>query len=559
MYDWGEIQSSKEFLDLDSKDQLTVKRQYWNQYIAPSEDLKAFSPEEIQLAKQRFLKPLPYVQHDRGFMGDVASRAARSGVQIMKGIGGAMQLTDLDPSKETNIVAKAGKNVTDFYSGLAEKHDIFKPDIAEARGDEGVLKRGFGGAVESVGPSLLPLAAALAGAKAGALVGAPAGPPGVAIGTVVGGIVGGMGTLFATFGMGQYQQSYDEAIKELSKNGMPPAEREAKARKYALISATAEAGGELVGDLAAMIFFGVFGGQAAKQPLKLTIKQLMGGGAKGFGKAIAKTVPFEVGSEMGTAYTQAKAAQEAGISGMEPGEAMAEAVLPAVFLSVIFGGAIHTAQVSEAQRLYKELNSKDLEVRAKAALDVGNRIKDKTDRAAWLTIAGNYIDNKKDIPLSKPIVDFAVQKKDAEAELAGIGELRNALAKGEITREQAEQLFNEAEGELKDQIGAVLQNTPNVPDIETVDELPGSTEMPEFERAYTAKPTKPVKSARADLDVSSPNLPKTPEQEALLKAQALYAQAEAEEARKAQVKKKEKERKSKIKKDFESQPKTVQQ
>jgi N12 class adenine-specific DNA methylase len=548
MYDWGEIQSSKEFLDLDSKDQLTVKRQYWNQYIAPSEDLKAFSPEEIQLAKQRFLKPLPYVQHDRGFMGDVASRAARSGVQIMKGIGGAMQLTDLDPSKETNIVAKAGKNVTDFYSGLAEKHDIFKPDIAEARGDEGVLKRGFGGAVESVGPSLLPLAAAYAGAKAGALVGAPAGPPGVAIGTVVGGIVGGMGTLFATFGMGQYQQSYDEAIKELSKNGMPPAEREAKARKYALVSATAEAGGELVGDLAAMTFFGVFGGQAAKQPLKLTIKQLMGGGAKGFGKAIAKTVPFEVGSEMGTAYTQAKAAQEAGISGMEPGEAMAEAVLPAVFLSVMFGGAIHTAQVSEAQRLYKELNSKDLEVRTKAALDVGNRIKDKTDRAAWLTIAGNYIDNKKDIPLSKPIVDFAVQKKDAEAELAGIGELRNALAKGEITREQAEQLFNEAEGELKDQIGAVLQNTPNVPDIETVDELPGSTEMPEFEKAYAAKPTKPVKSVRAELDVSSPNLPKTPEQEALLKAQALYAQAEAEKARKAQVKK-----------DFKSQPKTVQQ
>jgi N12 class adenine-specific DNA methylase/predicted RNA methylase len=503
--------------------------------------------------------PKPYVEHDRGFMGDVASRAARSGVQIMKGIGGAMQLTDLDPSKETNIVAKAGKNVTDFYSGLAEKHDIFKPDIAEARGDEGVLKRGFGGAVESVGPSLLPLAAALAGAKAGALVGAPAGPPGVAIGTVVGGIVGGMGTLFATFGMGQYQQSYDEAIKELSKNGMPPAEREAKARKYALVSATAEAGGELVGDLAAMTFFGVFGGQAAKQPLKLTIKQLMGGGAKGFGKAIAKTVPFEVGSEMGTAYTQAKAAQEAGISGMEPGEAMAEAVLPAVFLSVMFGGAIHTAQVSEAQRLYKELNSKDPEVRAKAALDVGNRIKDKTDRAAWLTIAGNYIDNKKDIPLSKPIVDFAVQKKDAEAELAGIGELRNALAKGEITREQAEQLFNEAEGELKDQIGAVLQNTPNVPDIETVDELPSTTEMPGLERAYAAKPTKPVKSARADLDVSSPNLPKTPEQEALLKAQALYAQAEAEEARKAQVKKKEKERKSKIKKDFESQPKTVQQ
>jgi len=412
-YDWQTIQSSPEYWDLKPEQRALAKAEYWKRYVEPSEELKAYSPEKQELAKSRFLEPENYVPYERGFIGDVGSRLARGGVGLLESVGGAMRLADADPTQETGIVAKAGKSLADFAERTREGSDFLKPDISEATGAEGVVKRGFGGAVESAIPSLAPLAGTIAGAKAGGLLGtALAGPAGTLPGTIIGGGIGGIGTLFATFGLGQYQTTYDDTVSELTGKGVSPEEADIKARKNALVSATAEAGGELIGDLAAMTFFGVFGGQAAKQPLKLTIKQLLGAGKVGFAKAIAKSVPFEVGSEMGTAYFQAKAAQEAGVSTLPPGEAMAEAVLPAVFLSLMFGGAVHGMNHIEATNIYNGLNSKDPETRIRAAESISLRIKDKEERQQWANIATGYIDSGEQMPLDKPIIDFAIQKKE---------------------------------------------------------------------------------------------------------------------------------------------------
>ena len=342
---------------------------------------------------------------DRSFVGDIASRFARGGLRAVKGVTGAMRMLDLDPTKDEGILGTAGK----FYSDLADKvekeYDIFKPDIAEIQDEEGLIKRGFGGAIESTPASLLPFAG---GAATGAVAGSVFGP----VGAVIGGVLGGGATLFATFGLGEYQNAYDETVKILKEKGLPEDEIKNKAGKHALKSSIAEAGGEVAGDLAALTFFGAFGKQAVKQTVKQSIKQLLSaGGIKEFGKSLAKTIPFEAGSEMWTAYVQAKSAKDIGISDISTTEAMKEAVLPAVFMSLIFGGSIRGMQAVQARNTYNKINSQNPEDRIEATKIIAGRL-DKEERNLWLDTARQYIEAGKEIPISAPIVDFATQKTD---------------------------------------------------------------------------------------------------------------------------------------------------
>ena len=95
-------------------------------------------------------------------------------------------------------------------------------------------------------------------------------------GTVVGAAVGGLGTLFGTFFLGEYQNSYDEAAKVLMSQGLSAPEIEKKASKHALVSSTAEFGTEFLSDVASAGIYGIFFKKAAKQPLKQTIHELVG-------------------------------------------------------------------------------------------------------------------------------------------------------------------------------------------------------------------------------------------------------------------------------------------
>ena len=341
----------------------------------------------------------PYVNYDRGFIGDVASHLSRGVVQAVKGVGGAMRMADLNPEADEGIISGAGKKITDWAIEAEKSSDLLKPDIAEARQTEGFVKRGLMGGIESTPASLVPIVGGIVGGIAG-------GPVGAAIGAGA--------TLFGTFGLGEYQNTYDETARQLTEKGTPSDQIEDIAHKHALKSSIAEVGGEMVGDIAAFLSFGLLK-QAVKQPLKQTIKELVsGGGAKEFVKGLAKQMPFEVGSEMATAYVQTESARETGLTDMTTKEAMAEAILPAAFMSLMFGGSIRGMQAIEANNLYKKLNSQNIEERKEAALSVAGRMEDKESQKTWLETVGQYINESKEIPLTKPLVDFAAQKSAEE-------------------------------------------------------------------------------------------------------------------------------------------------
>lgn len=337
-----------------------------------------------------------YGEEKRSFPGYIASKAARGGLSAVEGVAGAMRMTDLDPTKDEGFIAGMGKSVSDWTKRVKQEHDIFKPDVTEGTKDESRLKRFVGGAVESIPASLMPFAA---GAVAT-----------VATGNPIIGAGAGLATLFSTFGMGEYQNAYDEAETALRKQGLPEDEIKTRASKHALVDAVAETGGELAGDLAALVFFGAIGKQAIKQPLKQTVKQLLSpGGAKEFAKAYVKTVPFEAGSEMATSYAQTESARGIGISDASTKEAMIDAAGTAAVMSLFFGLSIHGMQAIEARQIYNDLNSNDANTRVKAARKVSSRL-DKENAPIWNDTAASLIASGKEIPISKPIADFAVQK-----------------------------------------------------------------------------------------------------------------------------------------------------
>ena len=447
-----------EFLSLPKERRAGIISNYFAEQVSQDKEFQSIAPERQEAIRQNFtsvhMDAIPdSVGYDRGFFGDAGSRLARGGLGLVEAVGGGLRMSDLDPSKDEGLLGKTGQRITDFAEGAREKYDIFKPDIGEVTGKEGMLKRGFGGALESTIPSLAPLGGMYAGAKLGAAGGAVAGGPvGAAVGGVLGGAVGGLGTLFGTFFLGEYQNTYDEAVAELKKQGLPEQEVEEKAGKHALVSASAEFGGEVLGDFAALTFFGVLGRNAIKQSLKQTIKEITGQGGKNFLKAMSKTMPFEVGSEAGTAYVQASSAQNIGIPGMQPSEAMAESVIPAMILSVFFGGAVHGMQTMAAQKILADLNSQDPNTRQQAVDTISGRIEDAEQKQIWNDTAKGFIESGEQIPISKPITDFAVQKKAEESSPDRaedvLSKLENDLYAGELTPEKALAIAPRLQGEF---------------------------------------------------------------------------------------------------------------
>lgn len=404
--EWNRLQSSDEYWKRPPEVRQAIKRQWFKNNIESLPDFQSRSPESQERIRENFSKAEEYVGYDRGEFMDYASSLGRGVLSTGKQISGAMQMTDLDPTREKGFIARTGGKITNWIDAL-EESDFFKPDIMEATGQEGKMKQWTRSALESAPASLLPIGAAIAGAAIGGpLVGAGA----------------GVATLFGTFGLGQFQNTYDETVEVLRKQGLPEDEINRRAIKNALTSSTLEVGTEFAGDLAAYLFFmgtGPIGGVlglSAKQPIKQTLRQLMKLGPKQYAKALGKTIPFEVGSEMWAAYGQAKAAKEAGVPTMEPKEAMWDAVVPAIFLTVGLGSAMHGLNAVQARQIISDINSEDTEKRARAVDQVARRFEDEDIQNEFRDLAMTYVMAGEDIPISKPIADFTYQKLQQEVE-----------------------------------------------------------------------------------------------------------------------------------------------
>lgn len=372
------------------------------------------------------LMPQPAVNYDRGLFMDTVSHAARGVAEAGSQVAGAMRLADADVTQDTGVIAKAGGALQRGIDYAKQNYDILKPDVAEVQG-EGLVKRDAMVAVESSPASLLPIAGGYAGAIAGATLGSVVPVVGTATGAIVGGIIGYGATLFGTFGLGQYQNTYDETKKQLAQKGVVGEEAEVKAKDNALTTGAAEVIGEFFGDLAAVATFGgskLFFGQTLKAVIKETMagsaKDLFKTGAKQFGKEVLIDAPFEIGSEMGTAYVKAKKAQELGLSEQTTQEAMGAAVLPAAFMSLIFGGSIHGMEALKAKSLLANLNSNDQQARVNAAVEVAGRIRQNTGddyiAQSWLGGVRPLLESGAEIPINAPIADYATQNIGQEIE-----------------------------------------------------------------------------------------------------------------------------------------------
>jgi hypothetical protein len=340
---------------------------------------------------------------ERGFLGDTASHLARGGIGLLESTARGI---------ETVTGSETANKVGDYFRDLPQETAFLRPDESEVRGDEGIIKRGWNSAGESLPESMAIIPAAMAGAAAGTAV-----LPGV--GTAIGGVIGGGAALLGLFGAGTYGKQKDAVDRELAltRPELTPEQREDIADKNALTHAYAEVGGEGVGDAAAfLIFKAVPGGGALYKGGKQILKELAAPGAmKTIGMGLLKDAPFEVGSEVGTSYFQNEADIEAGISKTTTADAMKESIVPALFLTTGMGVTLGGMSAIERQRAYSQINEGTAEERQKRVQLLAGNLQQATDSQVaktWYDTAMSYVSAGDAIPLDVNVAELAARKPD---------------------------------------------------------------------------------------------------------------------------------------------------
>ena len=352
---------------------------------------------------------------ERGFLGDVASRVARGFVDLGEstahmvdiGVGGS----------------ETAKDTAEYLNKLPEKVDFLKPDVSEATGQEGAVKRGFGGALESAPATGAIFGAGWAGAKAGAGVGTMIGGPGTgtAVGAGVGALVGSTIALVGLFGAGTYGKQKIEAAERLRIEHPEYSEDQIEdiSHKNAMTHSYAEVGTEGAGDLAAyLIFSRIPGGIAAYKGGKAFLKELVQPNAiKTIAKQFAKDVPIETGSEMAAAYIQSEADKRAGIQQGSTTEQVLESIIPAIFLSGGIGVVVGGHAAYQRKKAYDGLNTGFPRDRAQAVYNVAatlsEAVGDEQVGKEWAAKAMTYVKAGQSIPLDQDLINFVAAKESA--------------------------------------------------------------------------------------------------------------------------------------------------
>lgn len=500
--EWEQISADPEYQKLPEGEKYKIKRNWANAGFSAEEGYNELPPDVKERVLSKAVQfggdisiPSPDVAPERGLAGDIGSSLARGGVNLVEGVAGALRMADFNPETDEGFLGRVGVNLSEHVKKWRQRSEILKPDVSEAAGEQGFAKRAVTGAAESLAPSMGPLAAAAGGAKVGAGIGtALAGPPGTAFGAGVGAILAGGAALFSTFVLGTYQNTYDSTVTELKDKGVPEQEAIEKAKDHALVSSIAEGGFEAGSDLLTAGFFKLLGGKVVSQPIKQTIRDLLGDSGKEFGKALAKSAPTEIASEMATGYVQASSAQKAGIDTVSPIDAAIESIGPSAILSVFMGSAFHGVNKLKAKQVYSDLNNEDAARRQNAVDFIASRL-DKDSSAKWKEAAGSYIANGQRIDISKPIVDFTIQKVDQDIQNG-----EETPVSEEVKKEPTYQQLNQVKIESTDlETGRVSPNIRNqaiineqMPaDIETIDQAPTIQAKAEVAQAQVDEATKP--------------------------------------------------------------------
>ncbi len=213
---------------------------------------------------------------------------------------------------------------------------------------------------------------------------------------------------------GTYGEEYSSAYKELeaTKPDMDEGERRAVSHRVAFGSAAFEVGTELPENLFALFTAG--GSKILTQPLKATVKNMLRKPAKQLAKEFGQQAAVSAGTEMVAGGGQAFVRQREGLQGPTVGEGVAESIIPALTMSLLFGMGSAGYNRMQSTSVMRELNSPNPEARMQAADGMANRIatntKDDELAQAWLDQAQNTIADGGQFDFDEKITSFAAIK-----------------------------------------------------------------------------------------------------------------------------------------------------
>jgi len=322
----------------------------------------------------------------------------------------------LDPEGGIDVVEKVGQKIIDVSEGMRDV-GIMKPAVPGVE-EEGFVRRGIMGGLESTIPSLAPLGV---GVGAGALAGSVFGPPG----TVIGGLVGGIGATLGIHGLGVYGQKKEEYVQQ----GIDEKTAHGAAIKQGII----EGGIETVSNLIGMVTFGW--GKLAAQPLKTTAKELLKTPVKTFAKNLTKNALLnEVPTEMIQGALGAKVDEEIGL--LPEGawqEAAVESIIPALTMSVLFGVGAQGITSLQRNSVKNQLNSENPEERKKAAEYIAKNIDDKELRQSWADMVEPLIDSGVPIDINADFTQTTSEETGIFRDAVESGQLAEDIKSGEVT------------------------------------------------------------------------------------------------------------------------------
>ena len=335
------------------------------------------------LSTPDYLKPK--IAPSRGLFGDIASNLGRGGVHALGLLGHSLDQFNIETGIE------------EWAASADERYMFMRPDLEEARGQEGWFKRSAMSALQSAPASLVPLGAAAVGTVAGGPVGTAAG------------FGAGLASLVGLFGAGTYNQTFREHKDTIG---------EEKAHALALETALWEVGTEGLSDAAAVLTGGLLGAPVKgimgglKAGVKPTLQSVMQAGPKNFLRAAGVNVGAEVGSEALNAFMQTKAEIKAGLDpSMTPEQAALASIGPSLFLS---GGITLGTQGMGAvnrNKIVGILKSEETSQRDKfrAAQIIENQLKkEKPEWAAnWKEVSDHIINNGGTFDIQEDFVNKA--------------------------------------------------------------------------------------------------------------------------------------------------------
>ena len=348
---------------------------------------------------------------DRGIVSEIGSRIARGGLQLADLTSGMLEA--LDPNGGKDVFDSLANNIQDYTQKLRETSPLFMQSKKEIQGEEGFVRRGIMGGLESSPASIGPTAA---GALAGMAV---AGPPGALVGGMIGGTVGALGI----FGLG----TYSNAKKRYMESNIPN-KNEKDAEAYAFRQGVTEGGIEFLSNVATMgilklgtPFAKAFTKGALEEPLSQTIRGLLEVPTSELAKRVSMNMGQEVGTEMLQNYLEAKTDKKYQMGNQDEYQAAFEAIIPAVTMSVLFGASVEGLNHVQRNQLLNEVNSPDVNKRVRAINFISKElsieehdsgVKGMSD--AWIQYATDKLANNEKIDLDTKVVDYAAQKKQNE-------------------------------------------------------------------------------------------------------------------------------------------------